>query len=277
MLLLRRIFEFYINSHMHVAIAICSLVLVTYLTFDLPANTDLLGFVFFGAISGYNFIKYFGIARFHHRRLAPWLRHIQIFALIAFMGLVFFALRLSIYTLLLFLSMGLITFFYTIPFLPKKMLLYKGTNLRGISGIKIYVVALVWTAVTVVIPMEDCGYAISNDVIIQAFQIFLYVIVATLPFEIRDLQYDSLKLATIPQQIGLGATKAAGTALIFLIIGMELFKDELEIGKTVVLVLVMLISLLFLLFSKKNQIQYYSSFWVEAIPIVWLLLIWGIN
>ena len=36
----------------------------------------------------------------------------------------------------------------------------------------------------------------------DTFQRFLFVVVAILPFEIRDIQYDSLKLSTIPQQIG---------------------------------------------------------------------------
>ena len=34
----------------------------------------------------------------------------------------------------------------------------------------------------------------------------------------------------------------------------------------------MLISMLFIVFSKENQGEYYSSFWVEGLPILWLVL-----
>ena len=46
-----------------------------------------------------------------------------------------------------------------------------------------------------------------DDVWIEATQRYLYVVIAILPFEIRDMQYDSIKLSTIPQQIGIIKTK----------------------------------------------------------------------
>ena len=46
-----------------------------------------------------------------------------------------------------------------------------------------------------------------------------------LPFEIRDMQYDSLKLSTIPQRIGVMKTKIIGVFMLLFFL-LEFFKDE---------------------------------------------------
>jgi hypothetical protein len=108
--------------------------------------------------------------------------------------------------------------------------------------------------------------------LIEFIQRFLYVIIAMLPFEIRDMKYDSLKLSTIPQRIGVTKTKIIGVLLIVLVFVLEFFRDEFYVNKTIILAAVCLLLLVFLLFSTKNQKQYYSSFWVEGIPILWAIL-----
>ncbi|MBT8258449.1 MAG: hypothetical protein KJO49_08260 [Bacteroidia bacterium] len=272
---LKRLFQFYIISNIHVALAVCCLVVITLLNFGMKIDIKLMGFIFFGTVSSYNFVKYFGLARFHHKRLAPWLRHIQIFAFLAFIAMLAFAVQLKPKTLMAASLIGMLTFLYSIPILPRQWFLDKKSNLRAISGLKIYIIALVWTGVAVFLPIIDGGHPIGYDVWIYATQIYLYVWVATLPFEIRDLQYDSLKLATIPQQIGLNATKFLGMILLVVVVLLEFFKDDYHPMNPVIVVLVMAVTALFLMFSKKLQGQYYSSFWVEGIPMLWLgLILW---
>ena len=271
MQVLKRLFDFYINSSIHVALAVCGLVWVTLLNFNVGADLDFVYFIFFATITGYNFVNYFGLAKFHHRSLASWLKAIQIFSFLCFVGLVYYTLKLKTETIFYFLGLGLITFLYAVPFLPKKIFVEAG-NLRAISGLKIYVIAFVWACVTVIIPLLNENYSLDNDTLVESIQRFLYVIIAMLPFEIRDMKYDSLKLATIPQKIGVAKTKIIGVLLIVLVFFLEFFKDEFYMNKTIILAIVCLLLLLFLLFSTKNQKQYYSAFWVEGIPILWALL-----
>lgn len=271
MQILKRIIDFYINSSIHVALAVCGLVWVTLLNFNVGADLDFVFFIFFATITGYNFVKYFGLAKFHHRRLASWLKAIQIFSLLCFVALAYYTFILKTETIFYFLGLGLITFLYAIPFLPKKIFVEAG-NLRAIGGLKIYVIAFVWTCVTVLIPLLNENYVLDNDMVIEFVQRFLYVVTATLPFEIRDMKYDSLKLATIPQKIGVYKTKVIGVLLIVLVFLLEFFKDEFYVNKTIILSVICLLLLLFLLFSTKNQKYYYSSFWVEGIPILWAIL-----
>ena len=100
----------------------------------------------------------------------------------------------------------------------------------------------------------------------------VFVVILMLPFEIRDLQYDSLKLATIPQQIGIKNTKLIGVFIGIVFFFLEFFKDKLEAEQILITLIITVVALLFLVFSKAKQGTYYCSFWVEGIPIVWLLM-----
>ncbi len=273
MALLKQIFNFYIDSSIHVALAVFALSWVTLLEFGIPYDGAVLYFIFFASITGYNFVKYFGLARFHHRSLTNWLKLIQVFSLMCFIGMCYFALKLELISLVAILGFGVVTFLYAIPFLPNKILYDKHKNLRNVSGLKVYIIALVWAGVTVVLPILNNHVPLDTNVVVTGFQRFVFVTVLMFPFEIRDLNYDSLKLATIPQQIGIKNTKIVGVLLLMLFFLLEFLKPQLSVEHTVSMLITMFVTLMFLIFANRNQGRYYSSFWVEGIPLVWLLLL----
>lgn len=269
---LKQFFDFYINSSIHVALAVVSLSWLTLLEFDFYDN-DILYFIFFSSITGYNFVKYFGLAKFHHRSLANWLKFIQVFSLLCFVLMCYYAFKIQTKTLFYIVGLGLITFLYAIPFLPKRFLVDDKQNLRDIGGIKIYIIALVWTGVTVISPLVNNNIGVSDTLIITAIQRFVFVFVLTLPFEIRDLQYDSIKLSTIPQKIGEKQTKIIGLILLLVFFTLEFFKEENNFKRLIIVFVITIITFYSLINAKKNQGKYYSGFWVEGIPIFWLLLV----
>ncbi|WP_248722159.1 hypothetical protein [Seonamhaeicola sp. ML3] len=270
---IKRLLNFYINSSVHVALAVVSLVSVSFLEFALELEEELLLFVFFASVTGYNFVKYFGIAKFHHRSLTNWLKTIQVFSFFAFLLMLFYAVKLPVRTLLFFAGFGLVTFFYAIPFLPKHFFVDKKQNLRSIGGLKIYLIALVWSGVTVLVPVLNANMQIEQDVIITLLQRYIFVIVLMFPFEIRDLRFDNLKLSTIPQRIGVKKTKIIGTVLVVLIVLLEFMKDDMQIAMVIPLILISIITTIFIWLANTNQSKYYSALWVEGIPIYWLALI----
>ncbi|WP_299125646.1 hypothetical protein [uncultured Winogradskyella sp.] len=270
---LKRILNFYINSSIHVALAVYALTWLTLIQFELDYDKNVLYFVFFATITGYNFVKYFGVAKFHHRSLASWLKVIQIFSFVAFIAMCYYAFQLQFNTLIVLSIFGLITFLYAIPLVPMKYFRDSQKNLRQIGGLKIYVISLVWMYTTVFLPLMDNGIDLNEDVVVTGLQRFIFVIVLMLPFEIRDLNYDSLKLATIPQKIGIKKTKIIGVFLLMVFFLLDYFKDKLD-GYTIVSTLIItFITLLFIVFSNKSQSKYYSAFWVESLPIVWLIIL----
>jgi hypothetical protein len=269
----KNIFDFYINSSIHVALAIVGMSCITYLEFDIPLDINVLSFIGLASITGYNFVKYFGLAKFHHRSLSNKLKSIQVFSLVCFIVMCFFALQLNKATLVAISIFGMITFLYAIPLLPNRFFVDQKKKLRSISGLKVYIIALVWSGVTVGLPLINAEFGMRDDVLISAIQRFVFVILLMLPFEIRDLNYDSLKLSTIPQKIGVRRTKYLGLLLSLVLLSLEYFKDVLSFNYTLSLMIIIVISVLFLKFSRKDQGPYYSSFWVESLPIWWLVLL----
>ena len=142
MKVLKQLLDFYINSSIHVALAVYALSWITLKKLNINGDETILYFNFFATITGYNFVKYFGIAKWHHRSLANWLKVIQVFSLVCFGLMCYYALQLQNNSLLLITGFGMVTFLYAIPFLPKKWYLDTQQNLRDISGLKVYVIAL---------------------------------------------------------------------------------------------------------------------------------------
>lgn len=261
----KRVFAFYINSSMHVALAVVALLAISVLEYDLVIPKQLWAFVFLGALTGYNFVKYAKVARLHHRSLTNSLKTIQVFSGICFVLLAFIAFKLSISTLLVTVGFGLATFFYAVPFVRYK-------SLRNFSSLKIFVVAFVWAGVTVIVPMMASETAISEDVLLTFFQRILIVIALILPFEIRDVPYDSLNLKTLPQQLGVRNTKLLGLAVLLFCLVFEFFKHRSEVAYIISLLGFCVILGWLLINSKVHQNRYFASFWVEGLPIIWLLL-----
>jgi len=273
MRVIKQFFDFYLNSSVHVALAVYAMSFITLKRFNILYDENILYFIFYATITAYNFVKYFGIAKFHHRSLTQSLKAIQIFSFICFAFLCYYALQLPFKSLIYILVFGVITFLYAFPFIPKDFYLDNQQNLRNFSGIKVYIIAFVWTGVTVFLPLINNEFTFNADVFITAFQYFIFVIVLMLPFEIRDLKYDSLKLATIPQRIGVKLTKLFGLIFLMVFFFAEFFKDELSNCNITSSSIITFITAIFLVFTNKKRNRYYSSFWVESIPIFWLIIV----
>ena len=260
---LKNLLAFYVNSSIHVALAVVAFAAITFFHFGIPPDTDLLFFIFFGVVTGYNFIKFAGIAKLHHRSLAPNLKIIQIFSLFSFLALVYFAFKIKVEVLIIAALFGIFTLFYALPFFGKR-------NLRTIGGIKIYVIAFIWAGVTVMCPVAHAQIPVNFDVLIEFLQRVLLVLVLLIPFEIRDLKYDKADLKTLPQKVGVKGSKTAGIALSMTIFGLEFLKSMNSTASVLALGITMLVAVVFILRSKEEQPQFFSSFWVEGIPIFWL-------
>ncbi len=266
----KNIFEFYISSSIHVAIEVCCFVAITYLQFNLVADPVFLAFIFFGTVTGYNFIKYAGVAGLKHRALAKYMRVIQLFSLACFLTLIYFTLKLPMETLLWTGFFGLFTIFYTVPIFPKNK------NLRNLHGVKIFVIAFVVAGLTIIVPLVQYEISLKPEIAWIFAQRVAFIIAVIIPFEIRDLERDATNLGTIPQQVGTKNAKLLGLFLLLIFLGMEFSKTENTSAELISAIIITLISAGFIVFSTKNQSSYYASFWVEAIPIFWFLIFWSL-
>lgn len=264
-------FNFYINVSAHVGLAVYAFVRTTEHYFGLSNNDTLNYFIFFGTITGYNFVKYAGVAKLHHKSLTNNLKIIQIFSFICFVAMCYFGFQIQLQTLLFAIPFVVLTFLYAVPFLSGF-----DKTLRQVSYLKIIVVAIVWAGFTVLIPCVDAGQEISLNVLLLVLQRFLIVMVLTLPFDIRDVKYDAISLQTIPKKIGIEKTKRVGLGLMIFALLIEYGINANDISKNVFMIF-FFVTLVFLMRSKINQSKYYSSFWVESLPIIWWLLLLGFH
>jgi 4-hydroxybenzoate polyprenyltransferase len=93
-------------------------------------------------------------------------------------------------------------------FFPIFSLHDKKFGLRNIPGIKLFLIATVWSLSSVLLPileLDSTGlFSISSsDTILLVAKRFLFIAAITIPFDIRDLFQDrSLALKTIPVMLG---------------------------------------------------------------------------
>lgn len=264
---LKRLFDFYINSSIHVACSVYALVQLTQLLFAISDDFVTSKFAFFGTIVGYNFVKYNALARAKKTQMAVTLKIIAFLSLLSLVATGYYFFQLERNTQIIGFIFLAITLLYTLPFFPNKK------NARNWAGIKIYIVALSWVGVTLFLPVINNNLPFSSCFFLVAIQRFILIFVLVLIFEIIDLKLDDPHLKTVPQQIGIVTTKKVGALLMFFFVLIEFVSNDFRFVFFVLKLCLAITTILFLVFANENRTRYYASFWVESIPIFWLLLL----
>ena len=262
----KKLLDFYINSSIHVAFAVFALVRMTGYLFSISEIQSPALFAFFGTIVGYNFVKYDALARVQKLKMRTELKVITVLSSLSFLAAGYFFFQLELTTKIIAVAFLIITMLYTLPFFPNQK------NARNWAGVKIYIVSLCWVGVTLFLPIINSGIPIGFDFFIIAIQRFIIIFVLILIFEIIDLQVDDPNLKTVPQQIGVEHTKTVGSILLLAFMLLGFFQTNLNFSTLFVRLGVSFTILLFLLNATEKRSKYYSSFWVESVPILW----WGL-
>ncbi|RMF31470.1 MAG: hypothetical protein D6765_01710 [Bacteroidetes bacterium] len=171
--------------------------------------------------------------------------HIVLYAVAAAGGALWFFLQLprSLQWGLLVpagLSLG-----YVLPVLGKKR------RLRDVHYLKIFLIAAVWSWVTVLLPALELRAMHEAGTYVMALERALFIFAITLPFDIRDLQIDAFqRVKTLPGQLGIPAAKrlaagalAAMTACVLanFFLGTYEWKDLLALSLSALLTLALIL------------------------------------
>ncbi|NQX96405.1 MAG: UbiA family prenyltransferase [Flavobacteriales bacterium] len=213
------IIKFFIYSNFFVALCVTAFTHLTYLIYSLPTSNlpVVLLMVFSFTFFTYNGQRLF---RLRQKILQPedigerlkWvIKNITMFtifsALFGIIGLVCTCF-INPYCFFILIPMGGLSVFYVIPLIP---FYKKSPSLRDIPYLKIIVIAITWSIAIVWLPFIDSKFIYQNinstSFVLALFQVFLFVIAITLPFDVRDIKFDKLNhLKTIPQLIGSKST-----------------------------------------------------------------------
>jgi len=265
MLFIKKLFDFYIKSSFHLGVCVVSLYIISIYKLQIDLNYYILACLFSSTIVVYNFIKYASTLPYYFFVQNAPIKKIQIVSFFFGFFLLYSLFFLSVEALFFGFFLFLICVLYVFP------INHSISNFRNRSKIKIFLVAICWSGSTVIFPFIESNNINYGDSMLLFVQFFLFVIVCTVPFEIRDLKYDSNDLKTIPQIYGTNNSKYISYVLIFIFFSISFISN----GTSIDLISDLLISfvLVFIIYlTKENQGKYFSSFWVESLPIYWLII-----
>ena len=207
------ILDFLLFSNLFIAICAVAQCLVTYHLLNTEPDNYVLAFTFFATLGLYNFSML--LAKPKNPEQSPFLRVRWIFAhhrliisitLISLLCLLPLGLwYLSIESQFLMVFTGLIAVAYNVPFLTLNQ---QKIGLRNIPGIKLFLIALVWSVSCVLLPIVELEkshsfHVSSAETLLLVAKRFLFIAAITVPFDIRDLFQDKLyALKTIPVMLG---------------------------------------------------------------------------
>lgn len=267
MQLLKKLLDFYIRGSIHVAIAVFALVQMTFHFFHIAYDQPMALFAFFGTIVGYNFVKYDELARAKKFKMSNQVKAIAILSFVCFLATSYCFFQLQLKTKLVAAGFLGLTLLYTLPFFPKL------GNARNWAGVKIYIVAFCWAGITMFLPIINAGLSLSQSVFLKFGQRFLLVIILILIFEIIDLKNDDLSLQTVPQRLGVKKTKILNLILLLPFYGLEFLQPNFQVEQLWINLVLIIVLALFTIFSSPKRSDYYTSFWVESIPVFWWVLV----
>ena len=193
--------------------------------------------------------------------------HIWIYAILGVLIGAYYFFQVSQIVQIVIVVPALCSLGYVLPIFGKG----KKLRLRDFSGLKIFMVAIVWAYVTVLLPALELG--IWNSKVLWVFiERSLFVFAITLPFDIRDLKVDGHnEVQTIPSWIGITKTiQLAGVLLLlFLIIVFYIYSIPVFIA----MLISALSTLYFVYLSPKQTHDYFFTALMDGTMILQFALI----
>ncbi len=187
---------------------------------------------------------------------------------------VFFTLFLAKKTILVLCIIGVVSLLYPVPIL--KLFGIK-TRLRDFPFIKIFLIAFVWSATSVVLPYTESlshSTTISVRIVMLMFSVqFIYLLFITLPFDINDAETDKLSnVKTIPSVFGIKTSKIITLMLgiiyffsilfMFMLVNWNHLPNKYLSDSTIILIWVLLVLLQIFTFLKSDKV---SKWWIKII------------
>jgi len=264
------LFDYYINSSLHVSFCVICYIISINLINQIQVNWEDIAFVFFTTFFSYNFIKFNEVLTSINKPVSLLLKSFFLKALISLVISLYLFFNLSSSKQIFVVIISIVTVLYTIP-------LISNYTLRDNPILKILTVAFCWTMLIVIFPFF--GVLDFVNIVYYSLLIFCLVTAQMIPFEIRDMLKDKDLVKTIIHNYGIKYSKNIGyfvliIALLFTMITGYLLENL--VFKNSILIIILITAIL-VNFSREKQNKYYSSFIVESVPVYWLIVEIGLQ
>ncbi|RZF58163.1 UbiA prenyltransferase family protein [Sphingobacterium corticibacterium] len=283
MKLLKQVYYFLIYTNLLIAGAAIAQSALTYLFFDAPFDYPIMMIEGAATLLLYNFSMLLSKPREPEKsayRRTRWIfRNEWLLWLNGGIGIVvlgYAAWHIHLYSLFFLIGIGAMSVAYSIPIIP-----YKGkwVGFRQLPGMKIFHIAFIWTLSSVCLPVFEM-HLDGLGVDLQLFQTlfvlkFIFLLICTLPFDIRDIQQDSYyHLKTIPNMLGANRAILLCYALLIVHSGIVLLFDiqlkvQMGILTTNLFIAIVLKQVVF-----RNANRYHYAFLLDFALIAQFLIVY---
>ncbi|MCC6816904.1 MAG: UbiA family prenyltransferase [Saprospiraceae bacterium] len=198
-----------INSNIYISLAAVLLTITTQIQLKLqPHLHPYLFLIFFATLFEYNLHRLITILTSKESLNTPkhqWVKNnLKLFYFIVFLSVtgflftVILARKIVLFTLA---PIAILTLFYSTPISIDTKKLFR---FREIPYLKIFLIAMVWSASTILLPVLHNGGNLNiGHLTVMLIERFLFIFAITIPFDIRDMSEDNKHdLKTIPLLLG---------------------------------------------------------------------------
>lgn len=261
---LTKLYHFLIFTNVLIALAAVAQCLLTYLILGEPMNPFVVLIEGTATLLLYNVSLWLSKPKnpqtSPYRRTRWVFKHSYIFwgnSFLAFCMLLYSLFHVQFYTVVFLGFIGVVSLMYSLPLFRFHG---KRGGLRQVPGLKLFHIAVVWSLSSVGLPVVELwaeGFAV-DWIVANYLGILkiLFLLICTLPFDIRDMEQDSYyHLRTIPNIIGEQRAKRLCYLFLFVHIGLVFTAPySLAIKAGLILTNVFIIVLLrYFLFNSKGK------------------------
>lgn len=253
----KKIIQNLVFLNIWIAFGSVGVAVTTLLYTKVELNYFFLGLVFFATLFGYN-LQNLSVKKVHKERSNQiiWIESnnkvIRFTTIIASVfSIIFSYFSLSFLTVLISSPFLFLVLFYRINLLNK-------IKFRNIPGLKILIITICWTWSCCLLP--QILYSIEIDWILVSF-IFMYLLLITIPFDIRDMEFDE-KIKTIPQIIGAKNALFLSFFIVSILFSLFVFLGNYK------LCIFLLITFVILLPSVKTKNEFYYLVFIDGLLII---------
>ncbi|MBS1492929.1 MAG: UbiA family prenyltransferase [Bacteroidetes bacterium] len=175
----------------NIFIAICAVLMsyYTFVVFSSPLNFTLLGFIFFASISSYSFHSYLPTTEKEYSEKVTWgLQHRKYFLTLLIVGAIGSTVFLYFFNQDLKLILTLIVF--TVLYSSPKIKFEKFSFFKRFGTAKTLYLALIWTLVTVSLPLSMITSYDGNAGVLFFLNRFFLIYAICVLFDLKDKEYD---------------------------------------------------------------------------------------
>jgi len=274
------IFKSWVFSNIHIALIAAALSLETNIIFDIKPHGIAPAFIFFATLVIYN-LGYFNALfskEISYREQARWMKDnitYWIFSImIGLIGLIYLITKFGYLGQLTIGIFGFITFIYI---LHGVNFFGKYISIRSIPYIKVFIVALTWSAITILPQIVDLKINLQElNWVWLLFERFFFILSITLMFDVRDLHRDPKNLHTFPQIIGVKKTKWL-SAFFLGVASIGLIKLDLKSIQSLGILFTYMLILFMVYRSKPEKDEVFYTGWFDGLIGLHALVIIGFS